>query len=201
MTKLLVATWNKGKLIEYQQLLKGLPFDFVNLQQENIHNEVAEKFATYEENALHKARYYADKSGLLTLADDSGLEIDALNGEPGVKSARYAGKKATDRQRIDLVLARMAGIAWEKRVACFKCVIAICFLQGKSGIFYGECRGYITFKPKGEYGFGYDPIFYIPGEDKTMAELTPDKKNHISHRARAAQAAYNMLKELVDRTT
>lgn len=198
MTKLLIATSNKGKIIEYRQLLKGLPFDLTDLRSENIYDVVVEKYSTYGENALHKARHYAAISNLITIADDSGLEVDALGGEPGVMSARYAGEEASDRQRIDFLLSKITTVPWEKRTAQFKCAIAICLPDGKSGIFNGECKGYITYKPSGENGFGYDPVFYYPQLEKTMAELPPDIKNTISHRALAAQQAYKMLATLVE---
>ena len=195
--KLLLATNNKGKLNEYRSLLKGVPFDMVSLEDEGITIEVEETGATFEENARLKADTLAEASGLLTLADDSGLEVDALGGEPGVRSARYAGEDATDRDRIDYLLSRLAEVPWEERTARFRCVIALAAPGGKTENCSGERRGYITLEPKGEHGFGYDPVFYLPELEKTMAEIPEEQKNRISHRAEAAAGARNLLENRV----
>ncbi len=148
---------------------------------------MAETGLTFEENARIKATAYARESGLLTLADDSGLEVEALGGEPGVRSARYAGDKASDTDRVKLLLANLANVPQEKRTARFRCVIAIATPQGEAAVCEGECRGYITFEAKGNNGFGYDPVFLFPELGQTMAELTPEVKGQISHRARAVK--------------
>jgi XTP/dITP diphosphohydrolase len=148
---------------------------------------------SYEQNACLKAATYAKSSQLVTLADDSGLEVDALGGEPGIHSARFGGKDATDADKVGTLLARLAGIPWEKRTAHFKCVIAIVTPEGQSELCYGECHGIIAFEVKGENGFGYDPIFYLPEMGKTMAELPMEIKNQISHRGQAAQKARQVL--------
>ena len=135
-------------------------------------------------------------SGLMTLADDSGLEVDALGGEPGVMSARYAGEGATDADRVNYLLAKMKDVPWEKRTARFKCVISIAVPGQDVKLCYGTCDGYITYQPKGMNGFGYDPIFYFPELDRTMAELTFEEKNGISHRGKAAQQARKLLMSL-----
>jgi XTP/dITP diphosphohydrolase len=134
---------------------------------------------------------------LLALADDSGLEVDTLGGEPGRLSARYAGEGASDRDRIDHLLARLEGVPWEKRSARFKCVIAIATPGGKVEFCFGECQGFITFELRGGYGFGYDPIFYLPELDKTMAELPLVIKNQVSHRGRAVRGVSQTLKRLI----
>lgn len=193
--KLLLATNNQGKVNEYRSLLEGLPYDMVSLADEGITIEVEETGTTFEENARLKATLLAEASGLLTLADDSGLEVDALGGEPGVRSARYAGEGASDRERIDYLLSRLANVSWEDRTARFVCVIALAAPNGKTEIRSGECRGYIAFEPKGESGFGYDPVFYLPEMEKTMAEIPQEVKNRISHRAEAAAKAYEFLKQ------
>ncbi len=193
--KLLLATNNQGKLNEYRSLLKGIPCDMVSLADEGITTEVEETGATFEENARLKATILAEESGLLTLADDSGLEVDALGGEPGVRSARYAGEGASDRERIDYLLSRLANVSWEDRAARFRCVIALASPGGETEIRSGQCRGYITFEPKGENGFGYDPVFYLPEMDKTMAEIPEEVKNRISHRAEAAAKASELLRQ------
>ena len=130
---------------------------------------------------------------MLTLADDSGLEVDALGGEPGPLSARYAGKDASDISRISYLLARLKDVPGEKRTARFRCVIALATPDGEVELCSGECRGLITLEPRGELGFGYDPIFYFPGLDKTMAELPPEVKNRVSHRGQAARKVYQRL--------
>ncbi len=193
--KLLLATSNMGKLNEYRGLFKGLPFDMVSPADEGISIEVEETGTTFEENARLKATILAEASGLLTLADDSGLEVDALDGEPGVRSARYAGEGASDRERIDYLLSRLVNVPWQDRTARFRCVIALAAPGGETEVCSGECRGYINFEPKGENGFGYDPVFYLPEMEKTMAEIPEEVKNRISHRAEAAAKAYQLLKQ------
>jgi XTP/dITP diphosphohydrolase len=195
MNRLLLATSNRGKIAEYRQILNGLPYEFVGLKDLGINSDVKEDYSTYRENALHKAKEYAEISGLMTLADDSGLEVDALGGEPGVLSARYAGENATDMDRVDLLLANLKDVPLEKRTAKFVCVIALTLPGGKSELYYGECSGLITFEPAGENGFGYDPVFYFPGLEKSMAELPPEIKNRVSHRGKAAESVYKALKE------
>ena len=200
MLKLLIATSNRGKAIEYRQIFSDLPIELLTLADKGISEIVEEQYYTYAENALHKALSYAEISHVITLADDSGLEVDALNGQPGITSARYAGKEASDKQRVTYLLGKLGGIPWERRTARFKCVIAICLPTGKSGIFMGECEGFIGLEPKGVNGFGYDPIFYFPDMQQTMAELSSELKNRISHRALAAQKAREMLKEMVEKS-
>jgi len=196
MPKLLIATSNPGKIREYRFLLEGLGYQITTLTEEGIAKVVTESGNTYEQNARLKAITYAKLSQLTTLADDSGLEVDALNGEPGVKSARFAGEAATDAEKVNFILAKLNGVPWERRTARFKCVIAIASPGGRAEICYGECHGMIAFEAKGENGFGYDPIFSLPEIGKTMAELHPEMKNQISHRARASQKARQVLKQL-----
>jgi XTP/dITP diphosphohydrolase len=200
MSKLLLATTNRGKINEYLSLLKGIPFELVTPVEEGIHIDVEENYDSMVENATHKAVTFANASGLIALADDSGLEVDALGGEPGVRSARYAGEGASDSQRIEFLLDKMKDIPEENRSAYFKCVIAIALPSGNAEICSGECRGIISFEPRGDNGFGYDPVFFIPGLDKTMAELIPEVKNKISHRALAAQKAYRVLEQIAEKS-
>ncbi|MCX7911920.1 MAG: XTP/dITP diphosphatase [Dehalococcoidales bacterium] len=194
--RLLIATNNQGKLHEYRSLLSDVPFTLVSPAELGLDIAVAETGTTFEENARLKALALADACGLLTLADDSGLEVDALGGAPGVYSARYAGEHATDRERISLLLERLRGIPEDKRTARFVCVIAIAAPDGKVALFRGECTGTIAGEPKGSGGFGYDPVFYLPELGRTMAELSPGEKNRLSHRARAAAKAREYLKSL-----
>lgn len=193
MPKLLLATNNRAKVKEYTRLLLGIPYTIVNLADVGIKMIVNETGATLEENATLKAKTYANLSKLLTVADDSGLEVDILGGQPGVLSARYAGEEATDKERIDYLLVKLRDIPWEKRTARFRCVIAIASPEEEVELFTGACQGIIAFKPTGEKGFGYDPIFYLPQLGKTMAELSMDEKNEISHRGQAVIKARRIL--------
>lgn len=196
MSKLLIATNNKGKLHEYRSLLRGIPYQLVSPAEEGITLNVKETGKTFEENAVLKAKEFAAASGLLTLADDSGLEVDALGGEPGVMSARYAGEGASDAQRVSYLLSKLKDVPREKRTARFRCVIAIAEPGGEIHICTGTCEGVIAFEPKGEHGFGYDPVFYFPEFDKTMAELPLELKNQVSHRGRAAEKARQVLMKI-----
>jgi XTP/dITP diphosphohydrolase len=193
MAKLLVATNNQGKLREFAALLEGLPFRLVTLAEAGIEVEVEETGTNLEQNAVEKATAYSALSGLVTVADDSGLEVDALGGEPGPLSRRYAGESASDRERNNFLLTKLQDVPWEERGARFRCVIAIVTPRGEVETCEGVCEGIIAFEPQGEGGFGYDPIFYLPELGKRMAELTPEDKNKISHRAKAAQKARPIL--------
>jgi XTP/dITP diphosphohydrolase len=197
MIKLLVATNNPGKVREYEALLRGLPLTLTYPAQEGIDIEVEERGSTFAENARLKAAAYAKASGLLTLADDSGLEVDALGGEPGTRSARYAGQGASDEDRYRLLLSKLEGVPWERRTARFRCVIAVAEPQGAVRTAEGTCEGVIAFEPRGGHGFGYDPVFYMPEHGQTMAELEPEIKNRISHRAQAAERGRRILQELL----
>jgi XTP/dITP diphosphohydrolase len=196
MPKLLLATSNPGKIREYRFLLRGLGYQITTLAEEEIAKAVTESGNNYEQNARLKAITYARLSQLTALADDSGLEVDALNGEPGVKSARFAGEAAADAEKVSLLLAKLNGVPWERRTACFKCFIVIATLEGQSEVCYGECHGIIALEAKGKNGFGYDPIFFLPEIGKTMAEIPLQMKNQISHRARASQKARQVLQQL-----
>ena len=196
LPKLLLATNNAGKVKEYRSLLQGIPFELVTPKEMGNTMDVAETGATYRENARLKACSLAAQSGLLTLADDSGIEVDALNGEPGVVSARYAGENASNAERVDHLLSELKDVPKEKRTARFYCLIAIAQPNGTVQFCDGECKGTIAFKPSGERGFGYDPIFYLPEWGKTMAELPVEVKNQISHRGTAAQKAKLLLQKM-----
>jgi XTP/dITP diphosphohydrolase len=192
-SKLLLATSNRGKAREFHELL-GSGFELLTLRDIDPNINIPEPGATYEENASIKALVGARLSGILTLADDSGLEVDALGGQPGTMSARYAGDKATDAERVAYLLSKLKDVPQEKRSARFVCVIAIAVQGGSLEICRGECEGRITFESRGDNGFGYDPIFFFPEYGKTMAELPSDLKNKVSHRARAAQKALVILR-------
>jgi len=196
MLRLLLATTNKGKAAEYRYLLKGLDFELVTLDQAGISREAEENYNTFEENARSKAEFYAALSGLLTLGDDSGLEVDALGGEPGVRSSRYAGDNVSDAERVNFLLNKLSHIPQDRRRARFKCVIAIAQPGKMTQTVEGTCEGFIALEPKGDNGFGYDPVFYLPEYGKTIAELAPEIKNRISHRGQAAEKARSLLADL-----
>ena len=187
MRELLVASGNKGKLREFAELLKGVvdtilsPADFPGLP------EVEEDGATFEENAIKKARSAALFTGLPVLADDSGLSVDFLDGRPGVYSARFAGEGASDADNNALLLRELAGVPQEQRGAAFHCVIALCQPDGSCQSFDGSLSGAILEVPRGDGGFGYDPLFLVPEYGQTFSELPLEIKNVISHRGRAMQ--------------
>ena len=191
--KLLVATHNPGKKREYERILAGLGLELVAPGQVGIHLEVVEDGDTYAENALLKARAFSEASNLLTLADDSGLEVDALDSAPGVRSARYAGEGATDEDLYRLLLINLKGVPDRQRSARFRCVIALLWPDGREEVVEGVCEGRITHEPRGQQGFGYDPVFHVLDRGCTMAELPMETKNRVSHRARAAEQARELL--------
>jgi XTP/dITP diphosphohydrolase len=200
--KLLIATHNAGKLREYRALCRTLPgvsaLEITGLSEEGIELEPEETGRTFEENAILKAKVFAEQSGLPTLADDSGLEIDALGGAPGVHSARYGGTgRGQDARRIVLVLDHLKDVSEPRRTARFRCVIAVAMPGGTVKTASGAVEGLIAQEPHGEQGFGYDPVFFLPEFKCTMAELDPATKNRISHRAQAMQAALPILEWLL----
>ncbi len=193
---LLIATNNHGKLAELFELLSDTPFRLLSLSDVGIDFEVPETGSTFEKNAEIKATAYLERSGLLTLADDSGLEVRALGGEPGVYSSRYAGEGATDAQRIALLLQNLDNIPEGRRQARFRCAIALAPPRGPAELFTGECPGTITRSPRGDNGFGYDPVFLLDGSDRTMAELSRDEKGRISHRSRTLRKVIPELERM-----
>jgi XTP/dITP diphosphohydrolase len=197
MPELLIATNNAGKLREYRAIIGGLPLTLLSLADVGVTVDVAETGATFAENAAIKASEYARLANISTLADDSGLSIDHLDGRPGVHSARYAGENATDRDRIDKVLSEMSSV--ENRSARFVCVAALADDTGAIvAAVNGTCEGTLTTEPRGLSGFGYDPIFLPAGFDKTFAELDQETKNRISHRAIAASKIIPFLQGFFD---
>lgn len=193
MPTLLIATTNQHKLSEYAAIFAGLPLELRTLRDVGITDDVEETGSTFAENARLKAEYYAQLSGLPALADDSGLEVHALGGEPGIYSARYAGPGASDADRIALVLKKLAGVPFHARLGRFVCAIALAVPGGPVEDVLGLLPGVIETAPRGQYGFGYDPIFYLLDENATLAELPPERKNQISHRANAARLAREVL--------
>ena len=196
--QLLVATHNPGKVREYRYLLRDMPVDLVSLDDLGISHDVDETGVTFHENAWLKARAYCGLGKMLTLSDDSGLEVDALGGEPGVHSARYGGNRCrSDEDRVSLLVSNLEGIPWERRTARFRCVIAICDPDGIEVSVVGSVAGMIQYKPQGTEGFGYDPVFYLPSFQCTIAQLSMEDKNRISHRGDAALRAVKALRQLV----
>lgn len=197
MPKLLLATNNPGKVAEYRQLLAGCGWELVAPSELGLSLSAEETGDTYEENARMKALKAAQVGGLHALADDSGLEVDALGGEPGPRAARFGGEGATYQEKMALLLEHLEGVPPRERGCRFVCVIAIADPQGGMRLCRGECEGVVAEAPQGEGGFGYDPIFYLQERGLTMAQLSAEEKNAISHRGRAAQIARETLKELL----
>ena len=198
MQKLLIATHNQGKLREFRQLLADLDLEVTDLDAVGITHDVEETGTTFAENAILKARAYAEMSGLLTWSDDSGLEVDALGGQPGVYSARYGGPGLTPRDRYLLLLETLAHKPDQEWTARFRCVVALAKPSGELQTVEGTLEGIITDQPAGEHGFGYDPIFYLPEYQATLAELLPNVKNRISHRGKASVAAKEALRQWLE---
>lgn len=185
MEMLVVATKNKGKILEIKKVLENMPFDVVAMSDIGIHIDVDEDGATFEENSLKKAKEICKASKTIVMADDSGIEVDFLDGAPGIYSARFGGPEATDNDRNEKLLNMLKDVPFEQRTARFVCAIAVCFPDGRSFVVRDTCEGFIGFECKGSNGFGYDPLFYVLQYERTMAELEMDIKNKISHRAKA----------------
>jgi len=195
--RLLIATHNQGKLLEYSKLLQDLPLALTYLDEIGVREEVAETGNTFAANAVLKAQEYASMTGLWTWADDSGLEVDALQGAPGVHSARFAGPEATDQERFEKLLRELHSHPrpWTAR---FQCVVAVVRPGTEAETCTGTLEGTITNAPRGSNGFGYDPVFFVPDHGRTLAELPTSVKNEISHRGRASRHAKELLKLLLE---
>lgn len=192
MKDLLIATTNPGKIKEIKEILKDIPYQLKSLEDLGVDIDMEETGKTFVENAILKAKTVGEKTGFLTLAEDSGLEVDSLDGRPGVYSARYT--EGSDSDRINKLLKELAGVPKEKRTARFKAVIALYNpTSKKTYTFDGISEGYITEKPRGENGFGYDPIFFNFDLGKTNGEVTEEEKNKVSHRARALEKCKAVL--------
>ncbi len=191
MRDLVIATKNKKKLDEIKKILSDLDLNILSIADFEGFPEIIEDAETFEGNAVKKAILTAKFTGRMALADDSGLEIDYLDGKPGVQSARFAGENASDIDRNNKILKLLEGVEKENRKARFKCVVAIA--DDGLHVFSGVCEGEITFEPMGEGGFGYDPIFLVPSYGKTFAQLGAKIKNEISHRAIALKKAKELL--------
>lgn len=194
--KIVVATRNTGKVRELAELAEGLPITFLNLNDFAGIPDVTEDGLTFEANALKKARETFACTGIPSLADDSGLCVDALDGRPGVFSARYSGDDVSDTDRYMKILEELEGVDDEARGAKFVCVLALVSGPGDETVIRGECTGRIIDEPRGYNGFGYDPIFLYEPSGVTFAEMTPDEKNIVSHRADAMKKLFQELKKL-----
>jgi XTP/dITP diphosphohydrolase len=196
--KLLVATHNQGQVQEFAEMLADLDVEWVSLDDIGVDAEVEETGRTFAENALLKAQTYAALTGFLTLADDSGLEVDALGGEPGVYTARYGGEGLTHEGRYRLLLQNLADTPTAERTARFRCVIALAKPDGVVGTAVGVCEGVIAETAAGEGGFGYDPVFFLPERNATMAQLPSAVKHQISHRGQALRAIEPLLRRVTE---
>ena len=193
MTRVLLATRNAKKLAELRRILAGVDVDIVGLDDVASYVEVPETGLTFADNALLKAREGVRYTGLPTIADDSGIAVDALNGMPGVFSARWSGRHGDDRANLELVLAQVGDVPDEHLGAAFVCAAALVWPDGREQVAHGEMRGRLVREPRGEGGFGYDPIFLADGQTRTNAELTPAEKDAISHRGKAFRALADLL--------
>lgn len=194
MRNIIVATKNKGKYHEIKEILNDLPFNVLSMEDINLDIDIVENGNTFEENSLIKAREVCKHTGEIVIADDSGLEVEYLNGQPGIHTSRFGGENITDEERNRKLLTILEKVPFEKRKARFVCVIAVVYPEGNYFTVKGTCDGYIDFEPKGKNGFGYDPIFYVPEYDMTTAQMEPKEKHKISHRGKALKLMIEELK-------
>ena len=195
MRRLIFATGNEHKMVEIREILGELPVEILSMKDIGIKADIVENGNTFEENALIKAKEVCKLAGEMVLADDSGLEIDYLNGEPGIYSARYMGEDTSYRIKNQNLIDRLEGVPDEKRTARFVCAIAAAFPDGRSFVVRGTIEGIIGYEERGTNGFGYDPIFYLPERGVSTAEIPPEEKNSICHRGNALRK----MKELLER--
>jgi XTP/dITP diphosphohydrolase len=194
--KFIVASKNKGKLKEIQELLEELPYKVMSMEEAGFKGDIEETGKTFEENAFIKAREVFNVTGGMVMSDDSGLEVDYLNGAPGIYSSRYAGEGASDQDRNEKLLRELKTVPFEKRTGRFVCAIALILPNGKHIAIKESCEGYIGFEPVGDNGFGYDPLFFMPEYNSTMAQLSSHEKNKVSHRGKALRLLVDKLKKL-----
>ena len=193
---IVLATRNKGKTREIQKLLEGFPVEIKNLDDFGPIPEVIEDGETFDDNAYKKAAFAAKILGYPAMADDSGLIVEALDGLPGVRSARYSGENATDQENCDKLMTAMADV--KNRKAAFECVISIAIPTGPALTYEGECQGEIALAPSGDNGFGYDPLFYYPEFKKTFAEISMEEKSRVSHRGKAFAEVAQEFDKILD---
>lgn len=195
--KIVIATGNAGKMKEIKSIFNNSEYEVVSMKEEGISADVDENGSSFEENALIKAREISKLSGNIVLADDSGLEVDYLNKEPGIYSARYMGEETPYSVKNANIIERLANVEFEKRTARFVCAVAAVYPDGRELVVRETMEGYIGYEEKGTNGFGYDPIFYLKEFDKTSAEISLEEKNEISHRGKAFRAIKAMMEEKV----
>ena len=193
--KIIFATSNQGKMDEIRMIMEGCNIPIVSLKEAGINADIIEDGKTFEENAIIKAKTIMEMTGCLTLADDSGLEVDYINKEPGVYSARYLGEDTPYSVKNQSIIDRLKEAKGNERSARFVCAIAACFPDGRTLTTYGTIEGEIGYEEKGEHGFGYDPILYVPEYGKTTGEMLPEFKNGISHRGKALRMMWDKIKE------
>lgn len=198
MKRIIFATGNAGKMREIREILADLPVQVVSMKEAGIQADIVEDGKTFSENAVIKAKAIMEMTGEVVLADDSGLEIDYLNKEPGIYSARYMGEDTSYRVKNANLIARLSGVPDEKRTARFVCAIAAAFPDGTVKITEGTIEGRIGYEERGENGFGYDPIFYVPEYGCSTAQLSEEEKNKISHRGKALTNMKEILKAALE---
>lgn len=196
--KIIFATSNQGKMDEIKMIMKDCKIPIVSMKEAGIQADIVEDGETFEENAIIKAKAIMELTGCLTLADDSGLEVDYIHKEPGVYSARYMGEDTPYAIKNKSIIERLEDAKGSERSARFVCAIAACFPDGRTFTTVGTIEGEIGYEEKGEYGFGYDPILYVPEYGKTTGEMLPEFKNEISHRGKALRKMREVLKEELD---
>ena len=196
MRNFIIATKNKGKLAEIVEILRDFPFNILSMEEVGIVKEIDETGSTFEENALIKAREIFEMTKEMVMADDSGLEVDFLNGAPGIYSARFAGENATDQDKNGKLLKLLENIPFEKRTARFVCAIAVVLPDGKHFCVRGTCEGYIGMEEIGNNGFGYDPLFFMKEFNQTTAQMPPEEKHKISHRGKALKSMVEKLESM-----
>lgn len=194
MKKIIFATGNANKMREIREIMADMDVELISMKEAGIHADIVENGSTFEENALIKARAIRDLTGEIVLADDSGLEVDALNKEPGIYSARYMGEETSYHIKNANLIQRLKGVPDEKRTARFVCAIAAAFPDGTEKTVQGVMEGRIGYEEKGKNGFGYDPIFFLPEYGQSSAEISEEEKNRISHRGKALRAIKEELK-------
>jgi len=198
MLKIVIATHNNHKSIELLKLMSSLPVTWMTLRDLEIDTIIEETGTTIQENATLKAREYARLTRMYTLADDSGLAVEALNGRPGVYSSRYGGNDISSKQQRELLLKELYSISWTNRKAYFRCILALANPYGTDiTVANGVCHGLITMSDRGTKGFGYDPIFYVPHQSCTMAEMDADTKNRVGHRGKATHKMKDQISKLI----
>lgn len=195
MKKIILASNNKGKIAEVKEILKDMNVEVISMKEAGLDVDIEENGSTFEENALIKAEAIMKMTGEITIADDSGLEVDYLNKEPGIYSARYMGHDTSYDIKNNAIIQRLDGVKGTDRSARFVCAMAVVFPYGKNIIARGTMEGLIADKPMGENGFGYDPIMYLPEYQKTSAQLSSEEKNKISHRGKALEKLKTQLQE------